>query len=47
MQKDKTCHNRKQKKLVSEPNYHTTMFFTEYLLEIEMIKTEIPIITNN
>ena len=47
MQKYKTCHNRKKKKLVSEPNYHTTMLFTEYLLEMEMIKTEIPIITNN
>ena len=27
--------------LVSEPNYHTTKFFTEYLLAIEMKKTEI------
>ena len=24
--------------LVSEPNYHTTKFFTEYLLAIEMEK---------
>ena len=27
--------------LVSEPNYHTTKFFTEHLLAIEMKKTEI------
>ena len=28
--------------LVSEPNYHSTRFFTEYLLAIEMkIKTQI------
>ena len=27
--------------LVSEPNYHTTKFFTENLLIIEMIKTQI------
>ena len=27
--------------LVSEPNYHTTKFFTENLLAIEMKKTEI------
>ena len=26
---------------MSEPNYHTTKFFTEYLLAIEMKKTEI------
>ena len=26
---------------VSEPNYHTTKFFTEYLLAIEMKKAEI------
>ena len=27
--------------LVSEPNYHTTKFFTKDLLAIEMRKTEI------
>ena len=27
--------------LVSEPNYHTTKFFTENLLEIEMKKAQI------
>ena len=27
--------------LVSEPNYHTTKFFTETLLKIEMRKTQI------
>ena len=27
--------------LVSEPNYHTTKFFTEHVLAIEMKKTEI------
>ena len=27
--------------LVSEPNYHTTKFFKEYLLAIEIRKTEI------
>ena len=27
--------------LVSEPNYHTTKFFTENLLAIEMKKTQI------
>ena len=27
--------------LVSEPNYHTTKFFTENLLAIEMRKTQI------
>ena len=27
--------------LVSEPNYHTTKFFTEYLLAIEMKKMQI------
>ena len=27
--------------LVSEPNYHTTKFLTEYLLAVEMKKTEI------
>ena len=29
---------RKQNYLVLEPNYHTTKFFTEYLLAIEMKK---------
>ena len=30
---------RKRKYLASEQNYHTTKFFTEYLLAIEMKKT--------
>ena len=29
---------RRRKYLVSEPNYHTTKFFTEHLLAIEMKK---------
>ena len=29
---------RRRNHLVSEPNYHTTKFFTEYLLAIEMKK---------
>ena len=32
---------KKRKHLVSEPNYHSTKFFTENLLAIEMRKTEI------
>ena len=32
---------RKMNYLVSEPNYHTTKFFTENLLATEMKKTEI------
>ena len=32
---------RRKHYLVSEPNYHTTKFFTEYLLAIEMKKTQI------
>ena len=32
---------RKRKYLASEPNYHTTKFFTKNLLTIEMKKTEI------
>ena len=32
---------RKRNCLVSEPNYHTTKFFTENLLAIEMKKTQI------
>ena len=32
---------RRRNYLVSEPNYHTTKFFTEYLFAIEMEKTEI------
>ena len=32
---------RRRKYLVSEPNYHTTKFFTENLLAIEMRKTQI------
>ena len=37
------CHNRKKRRncLVSEPNYHTTICLTEYLLAIEMKKTQI------
>ena len=34
---------RRSNYLVSEPNYHTTMFFTEHLLAIEMRKIEIPV----
>ena len=29
---------RSRNYLISEPNYHTTKFFTEYLLAIEMQK---------
>ena len=32
---------RRRNYLVSEPNYHTTNFFTENILAIEMKKTEI------
>ena len=32
---------RRRNYLVSEPNYHTTKFFTENLLIIEMRKTQI------
>ena len=32
---------RRRNYLVSEPNYHTTKFFTENLLGIEMKETEI------
>ena len=32
---------RKRNYLVSEPNYHTTKFFTENLLAIELRKTQI------
>ena len=32
---------RRRNYLVSEPNYHTTKFFTENLLEIEMKKAQI------
>ena len=32
---------RRRKYLVSEPNFHTTKFFTENLLAIEMKKTEV------
>ena len=31
---------RRRKYLVSEPNYHTTKFFTEHLLAIEMKKKQ-------
>ena len=41
-QKYLTCHNRKKKnQLVSEPNYHTTNFFSENLLAIEMRKNRL------
>ena len=33
--------DRRRNYLVSQPNYHTTKFFTENLLAIEMEKTEI------
>ena len=32
---------RRRNYLVSEPNYHTTKFFTENLLTVEMKKTQI------
>ena len=32
---------RRRNYLVTEPNYHTTKLFTEYILAIEMKKTEI------
>ena len=32
---------RRRNYLVSEPNHHTTKFFTEHLLAIEMKKSEI------
>ena len=32
--------------LVSEPNYHSTRFFTEYLLAIEMKKKKTQILMN-
>ena len=32
---------RRKKYLISEPNYHTKKFFTEYVLAIEMRKTQI------
>ena len=32
---------RRRNYLVSEPNYHTTKFFTENILAIEMKKTKI------
>ena len=32
---------RRSNYLVSEPNYYTTKFFREYLLAIEMKKTQI------
>ena len=32
---------RRRNYLVTEPNYHTTKFFTESLLAIEMRKTQI------
>ena len=32
---------RRRNYLVSEPNYHTTKFFAENVLELEMKKTEI------
>ena len=35
--------DEKRNKLVSEPNYHTTKQFSEYLLAIEMKKTKVKI----
>ena len=32
---------RRRKYLVSEPNYHTTKFFTEHFLAIEIKRTQI------
>ena len=32
---------RRKKYLISEPNYHTKKFFTEYVLAIEKRKTQI------
>ena len=37
----KVATERRRNCLMSEPNYHTTKFFTESLLTIEMKKTEI------
>ena len=34
---------RRRNYLVSEPNYHTTKFFTEYLLAIEMMNLNKPV----
>ena len=34
---------RRRNYLVSEPNYHTTKFFTKYLLGIEMKRIQIPV----
>ena len=34
---------RRRNYLVSEPNYHTTKFFTKYLLGIEMKRMQIPV----
>ena len=31
---------RRRNYLVSEPNYHTTKFFTEYLLAMQVRKTQ-------
>ena len=33
--------NERRKKLVSEPNYHSTKYFSENLLAIEMKKTRV------
>ena len=33
--------NKRRKQLVSEPNYHTTKWFSENLLAIEMKKTKV------
>ena len=33
--------DERRNKLVSEPNYHTTKQFSEYLLAIEMKKTKV------
>ena len=33
--------NKERKKIVSEPNYHTTKWFSENLIAIEMNKTKL------
>ena len=33
--------DKRRNQLVSEPNYHTTKYFSEYLLPIEMKKTKV------
>ena len=33
--------DKRRNRLVSEPNYHTTKWFSEHLIGIEMKKTEV------